>query len=60
MDLSKRRAATVMKYLRDRGIAADRLTSKGYGETAPVDKGHTQAAYKINRRVAFIIVTRVK
>jgi outer membrane protein OmpA-like peptidoglycan-associated protein len=60
MDLSKRRAATVMKYLRDRGIAAERLTSKGYGETAPVDKGHTQAAYKINRRVAFIIVTRVK
>ena len=58
MDLSNRRAATVMNYLRDRGIAADRLTSKGYGETAPVDKSHTQAAYKLNRRVAFIIKTR--
>ncbi len=60
MELSKRRAATVMNYLRDHGIAADRLTSKGYGETAPVEKAHTQAAYKINRRVAFIIVTRLK
>lgn len=60
LDLSKRRAATVMNYLRDHGIAADRLTSKGYGETAPVDKRHTQAAYKINRRVAFIIVNRTK
>jgi outer membrane protein OmpA-like peptidoglycan-associated protein len=60
MDLSKRRAATVMNYLRDHGIAADRLTSKGYGETAPVDTRHTQAAYKINRRVAFIIKERSK
>lgn len=58
MDLSKRRAATVMNYLRDHGIAADRLTSKGYGETAPVDRRHTEAAYKINRRVAFIIEKR--
>lgn len=58
MDLSKRRAATVMQYLRDHGIAADRLTSKGYGETAPVDKRHTEEAYKLNRRVAFIIVKR--
>ena len=27
------------EYLRDHGIDADRLTSKGYGETAPVDNG---------------------
>lgn len=58
LDLSKRRAATVMSYLRDQGIAAERLTSRGYGETAPVDNRHTEAAYKLNRRVAFIIKTR--
>jgi outer membrane protein OmpA-like peptidoglycan-associated protein len=56
--LSNRRAATVRRYLIDSGIAPMRLTSKGYGETDPVDPSHTQAAYTINRRVAFIIRQR--
>jgi OOP family OmpA-OmpF porin len=58
MDLSKRRAATVMRYLRDHGVAEARIISAGYGETRPVDKHHTQAAYKINRRVQFVIEKR--
>ncbi|HUS29830.1 MAG TPA: OmpA family protein, partial [Kofleriaceae bacterium] len=58
LDLSKRRAATVMRYLDDHGIAASRLTSNGYGETKPVDKRHTQDAYKANRRVQFVIQKR--
>jgi len=33
--LSQARAETVVKYLIDHGIAADRLTAKGYGETKP-------------------------
>jgi outer membrane protein OmpA-like peptidoglycan-associated protein len=58
LDLSRRRAATVMRYLVDAGIAASRLTSKGYGETEPLDLRHTQEAYAANRRVAFIIKRR--
>jgi outer membrane protein OmpA-like peptidoglycan-associated protein len=58
LDLSKRRAATVMRYLTDAGIEAARLTSQGYGETRPVDARHTQQAYAVNRRVAFVIVER--
>jgi outer membrane protein OmpA-like peptidoglycan-associated protein len=58
MDLSNRRAAAVMRHLVDAGIAAGRLTSKGYGETEPVDARHTQEAYAANRRVAFIIKRR--
>jgi outer membrane protein OmpA-like peptidoglycan-associated protein len=58
MDLSRRRAAAVMRYLVDAGIDAARLTSKGYGETEPVDHRHTQDAYTANRRVAFIIKRR--
>jgi outer membrane protein OmpA-like peptidoglycan-associated protein len=55
LDLSKRRAATVMRYLVDHGIDKLRLTSEGYGETKPVDRRHSQDAYKTNRRVAFSI-----
>ena len=58
LDLSNRRAAAVMKFLVDSGIAADRLASQGYGETQPLDRRHTQEAYKLNRRVAFIIRRR--
>ena len=58
LDLSNRRAATVRRYLVGQGITAARLTSKGYGEREPVDSSHTQAAYTINRRVAFIIRER--
>ena len=59
LDLSKRRAATVMRYLRDHGIDSLRLTSQGYGETKPVDPRHTEEAYKTNRRVAFSIKQRI-
>jgi hypothetical protein len=36
MQLSQRRAQSVMDYLASHGIAAARLRSKGYGETHPL------------------------
>jgi outer membrane protein OmpA-like peptidoglycan-associated protein len=59
LDLSKRRAATVMRYLVQHGVDKLRLISEGYGESRPVDPRHTQDAYKINRRVAFSIKQRL-
>ncbi|MFZ2285383.1 MAG: OmpA family protein [Bacteroidales bacterium] len=35
MDLSQRRAQSVVNYLIGKGIASDRLTARGYGETSP-------------------------
>ena len=35
LKLSQRRAESVVRYLTEHGIAADRLTAKGYGETVP-------------------------
>lgn len=35
MDLSQKRAQSVVDYLIARGISADRLTARGYGETSP-------------------------
>jgi outer membrane protein OmpA-like peptidoglycan-associated protein len=55
LDLSRRRAAAVVAYLVAHGVAASRLTSRGYGETQPVDHAHTPAAWAKNRRVDFVI-----
>ncbi|MEZ5021113.1 MAG: OmpA family protein [Bacteroidales bacterium] len=35
LDLSQKRAQSAVNYLIGRGIAADRLTARGYGETSP-------------------------
>jgi outer membrane protein OmpA-like peptidoglycan-associated protein len=58
LDLSDRRAASVRRYLVDKGIAEDRLTSQGYGESQPLDRKKTEAAYAKNRRVEFLILKR--
>lgn len=36
IDLSRRRAESTTRYLISKGIAPDRLTAKGYGETEPI------------------------
>ncbi len=51
MDLSQRRADSVKAYLVGKGIAAERLVSKGFGETKPIDPAENNAAYEKNRRV---------
>jgi len=55
LDLSIRRAAAVMAYLVEHGVAPSRLTSQGYGETQPIDKHHNAAAWATNRRVDFVL-----
>jgi outer membrane protein OmpA-like peptidoglycan-associated protein len=52
-DLSQRRAQAVVTYLTQHGIAADRLTAAGYGDTRPVALNTTKAGRQINRRTEF-------
>ena len=54
MRLSERRAASVRTYLISKGVAANRLTSKGYGETVPVADNATEEGRKMNRRVELV------
>lgn len=56
--LSQRRAKTVRDYLVEHGIAADRLTTKGYGELAPIDDNSTAEGKAANRRVVLRITDR--
>ena len=56
MDLSKRRAASVMTYLIDHGITGERLASEGYGETKPIADNKTKSGREKNRRVELKIL----
>ncbi|MDP3295657.1 MAG: OmpA family protein [Nevskia sp.] len=56
--LSKRRAASVRKYLISKGIAAERLASAGYGEKKPIADNTTDAGRAENRRVEFQVLTK--
>lgn len=56
--LSQDRAASVRKALVERGIAEDRLDSKGYGQDKPIDDNKTAAGRQNNRRVQFVILEK--
>jgi OmpA-OmpF porin, OOP family len=58
LDLSRRRAASVMKWLTDHGVAKERLTSQGFGMTKPIDSNDTDAGRQNNRRVEFHILEK--
>jgi outer membrane protein OmpA-like peptidoglycan-associated protein len=53
-DLSERRAEAVVAELVRQGIESSRLSSKGFGETTPVDTNNTPEGKANNRRVEFV------
>lgn len=54
MTLSQLRAESVRTALVERGIAADRLTARGYGATAPVADNRSEDGRTRNRRVELV------
>ncbi|MBI3504411.1 MAG: OmpA family protein [Proteobacteria bacterium] len=52
--LSERRANSVKAFLVSQGIAADRISTRGFGETEPIGDNHTAAGRAQNRRVVII------
>ena len=54
--LSQRRAESVVAFLVDHGVPAERLVPIGFGETRPIDARQTKAAYAKNRRVEFNLI----
>lgn len=59
LDLSKRRALSVVNELIGNGIPAQMLTAQGNGETKPVASNSTEAGRAANRRVDIIIKGRL-
>lgn len=56
LELSKGHAAAVKQYIVAKGVAADRMTSDGFGDTQPVADNTTTEGKAKNRRVEFKVV----
>ena len=56
MELSDRRARSVLNYLVEHGVPSERLDAQGYGDSKPVASNKTSRGRAANRRVEFHIV----
>jgi outer membrane protein OmpA-like peptidoglycan-associated protein len=56
LKLSQDRADSVRNFLIENGVADDRLTSEGFGESKPIDTNNTEKGKARNRRVEVKLV----
>jgi outer membrane protein OmpA-like peptidoglycan-associated protein len=56
--LSQARAESVLRYLNEQGIKAERLSAKGYGFDVPAGPNDTEEGRAFNRRVEFTVVKK--
>lgn len=57
MELSKRRVDSVVEYLKNKGIDAERIhKTEAFGESKPADSNDTPQGRQNNRRVEFMIM----
>jgi peptidoglycan-associated lipoprotein len=52
--LGQKRAEAARDYIAKMGVSDKRLKTVSYGKEAPLDPGHTEEAWKKNRRVHFV------
>ncbi|MBX9852377.1 MAG: OmpA family protein [Cytophagaceae bacterium] len=60
LELSQKRAMSVVKYLTDKGIDPKRLCGIGYGEKVNVASNNTEEGRRQNRRTEIIIIETLK
>lgn len=57
-DLSAGRAISVVRFLIDKGIPANRVAAAGFGEFQPIEIGNTEAEFARNRRIELKLTER--
>uniref|UniRef100_UPI0037C07DC7 peptidoglycan -binding protein n=1 Tax=Elstera sp. TaxID=1916664 RepID=UPI0037C07DC7 len=57
-ELSTARAISVVKFMIDQGVPADRLAATGFGEFQPLDPRDDETARRRNRRIEFKLTER--
>ena len=56
VDLSQRRAQSIIDYFVSQGLARDRIQIEFKGETDPIADNETEAGKQLNRRVDFSFI----
>ena len=60
LNLSQRRANSVMAYTTQKGVSGNRITTEGFGERMPVASNNSEAGKQANRRVEIAIFANEK
>ncbi len=56
--LGEKRAKSAQDYLLSTGVPADRLKIISYGKSQPLNPGHDESAWQMNRRAQFLIIEK--
>ncbi|OGD13410.1 MAG: peptidoglycan-associated lipoprotein [Candidatus Aminicenantes bacterium RBG_16_66_30] len=56
--LGEKRAKSAQDYLLSMGIASDRIKIISYGKSQPIDPGHDESAWQMNRRAQFVVIEK--
>lgn len=56
--LGEKRAKAAQDYLLSTGIGSDRVKIISYGKSQPLNPGHDESAWQMNRRAQFLVVEK--
>ena len=56
--LGEKRAKSTQDYLLSLGVASDRIKIISYGKSQPINPGHDESAWQMNRRAQFLVIEK--
>jgi peptidoglycan-associated lipoprotein len=56
--LGEKRAKATQDYLLSMGVASDRMKIISYGKSQPINPGHDESAWQMNRRAQFLVIEK--
>jgi len=56
--LGEKRAKAAQDYLLSLGISSDRMKIISYGKSQPINPGHDEGAWQMNRRAQFLVIEK--